>query len=132
MVLRVFTAIYLFFLWNILLYDYKGTTEDKMVGWHYWLSEHEFEQTPEDDKGQGSLACCSSQSDKHYLATEQSQYDAVVAHLFVDEYLVCFQFEVVTNGTMVDILFCVPHCFLKYKNICLQCIYDSLCSFVGF
>ena len=22
----------------------KGTTEDEMVGWHHWLSEHEFEQ----------------------------------------------------------------------------------------
>ena len=24
----------------------KGTTEDEMVGWHYWLNGHEFEQTP--------------------------------------------------------------------------------------
>ena len=34
----------------------KGVTEDEMVGWPYWLSEHEFEQTLE---GQGSLQCCS-------------------------------------------------------------------------
>ena len=26
----------------------KGVTEDKMVGWHYWLNGHEFEQTPGD------------------------------------------------------------------------------------
>ena len=25
----------------------KGTTEDKMVGWHHRLSEYEFEQTPD-------------------------------------------------------------------------------------
>ena len=37
----------------------KGMTEDKLVGWHHWLSGHEFEQTPGDGKGQGSLACCS-------------------------------------------------------------------------
>ena len=37
----------------------KGTTEDKMVGWHHWLDGHEFEQTLEDGKGQGSLVCCS-------------------------------------------------------------------------
>ena len=37
----------------------KGMTEDKLVGWHRWLSGHEFEQTPGDSKGQGSLACCS-------------------------------------------------------------------------
>ena len=37
----------------------KGLTEDEMVGWHHWLHEREFEQTPEDGEGQGSLACCS-------------------------------------------------------------------------
>ena len=34
-------------------------TEDKMVGWHHRLNGHEFEQTPGDNEGQGSLACCS-------------------------------------------------------------------------
>ena len=29
-----------------------------MVGWHCWLNEPEFEQTPGDGDGQGSLACC--------------------------------------------------------------------------
>ena len=37
----------------------KGTTEDEMVGWRYWLNGHEFEQTPGGGEGQGSLACCS-------------------------------------------------------------------------
>ena len=37
----------------------KGMTEDKMVGLYCWLSGHEFEQTPGDGKGQGSLACFS-------------------------------------------------------------------------
>ena len=32
--------------------------EDGMVGWHHWLNGHEFEQTPGDSEGQGSLACC--------------------------------------------------------------------------
>ena len=27
-----------------------------MVGWHHRLDRHEFEQTPGDDEGQGSLA----------------------------------------------------------------------------
>ena len=36
----------------------KGMTEDKMVGWHYQLNGHEFEQTL-GNGGQGSLACCS-------------------------------------------------------------------------
>ena len=36
----------------------KGMTEDEMVEWHYWPSEHEFEQTPGDSKEEGSLVCC--------------------------------------------------------------------------
>ena len=34
-------------------------TEDDMVGWHHRFNEHEFEQTPGDSEGQGSLVCCS-------------------------------------------------------------------------
>ena len=37
----------------------KGKTEDELVGWHHWLNGHEFEQTPGDGDGQGSLVCCS-------------------------------------------------------------------------
>ena len=51
----------------------KGTTEDKMIGWHHWLNGHEFEQTPGGSEGQGSLACCSSWGYRvgHNLETEQ-------------------------------------------------------------
>ena len=37
----------------------KVATEDEMVGWHHWLSGHEFEQTLGDSIGQGSLERCS-------------------------------------------------------------------------
>ena len=37
----------------------KGMTEDEMVGWHHQRDGHEFQQTPGDSDGQGSLACCS-------------------------------------------------------------------------
>ena len=33
----------------------KGMTEDEMVGWHHWLNQDEFEQTPGDGEEQGSL-----------------------------------------------------------------------------
>ena len=51
----------------------KGVTEDEMVGWLHWLNGHEFEQTPGDSEGLGSLACCSpwSQRVRHDLATAQ-------------------------------------------------------------
>ena len=38
----------------------KGTTEDKMVGWHHWLDGYEFEQTAGVGDGQGSLAVLQS------------------------------------------------------------------------
>ena len=47
----------------------KGMTEDKMVGWHHWLNGHEFEQTPGDSEGQGSLACCDSWGHKELDVT---------------------------------------------------------------
>ena len=34
-------------------------TSDEMVEWHHQLDGHEFEHTPGDGEGQGSLACCS-------------------------------------------------------------------------
>ena len=37
----------------------KGVTEKEMVGWHYRFNGHEFEQTPGDSEGQGSLVRCS-------------------------------------------------------------------------
>ena len=40
----------------------KRVAEDEMVGWHYRLSGLEFEQTPGDGEGQGSLVSCSSRS----------------------------------------------------------------------
>ena len=49
----------------------RWATEDEMVGWHHQLNKHEFEQTPEDSEGEGSLACCSPWGRKESDATEQ-------------------------------------------------------------
>ena len=49
----------------------KGTTEDKMVGWHNWLNGHEFEQAPGGGEGQGSLVCCSPWGHKELDTTER-------------------------------------------------------------
>ena len=37
----------------------RGRQKDEMVGWHYQLDRHAFEQTLEVGDGQGSLACYS-------------------------------------------------------------------------
>ena len=46
-------------------------TEDEMVGWHHRLKGHEFEQTPGDREGQGSLQCCSPWVCKELDTTER-------------------------------------------------------------
>ena len=45
--------------------------EDEMFGWHHQLNGHEFEQTPGDGVGQGSLVCCSSWGCKELDTTER-------------------------------------------------------------
>ena len=47
-----------------------GVTKDEMVGWHHQLNGHEFEQTPGDGEGQGSLACHSPWGRKESDMTE--------------------------------------------------------------
>ena len=45
-----------------------------MVGWHHQFNGHEFEQTPEDGEGQGSLVWLQSMEShrvEHNSATEQ-------------------------------------------------------------
>ena len=48
----------------------EGVTNDEMVGWHHRLNGYEFEQTPGDSEGQGSLAWCSSWGHKEVDTTE--------------------------------------------------------------
>ena len=49
----------------------NGVTQDEMFRWHHRLNGHEFEQTPGDSKGQGSLACCSPWCSKESDTTER-------------------------------------------------------------
>ena len=58
----------------------KGTTEGEMAGWHHWLNGHEFEQTPGDSEGEGSLACCSPWGCKELDTTEWLKNNSVVSN----------------------------------------------------
>ena len=52
----------------------KWTTENEMVGWHYQLDGHKFEQALRGGDGQGNLGLLQSmelQRLRHDLATEQ-------------------------------------------------------------
>ena len=50
--------------WERLRARGEGEIEDEMVGWHHRHNGHEFEQTPGESEGQGSLACYSPWSCK--------------------------------------------------------------------
>ena len=49
----------------------KGTTEDKVVGWHHQFNGHEFEQSLGDSEGQRSLVCFRSWGCKESDTTER-------------------------------------------------------------
>ena len=49
----------------------KGTTEDKMAGWHHQLDGRESEWTLGVGDGQGGLACCDSWGHKESDTTER-------------------------------------------------------------
>ena len=49
----------------------KSGPQRMMVGWQHRRNGHEFEQTPGDSEGQGSLVCCSSWGCKELDTTEQ-------------------------------------------------------------
>ena len=63
----------------------KGTTEDKMAGWHHWLDGHGFGWTLGVGEGQGGLACCSPWSHRvgHDWATELNWTEYLLLHLQV-------------------------------------------------
>ena len=48
----------------------KGATENEMIRYKHQLNGYEFEQTPGDSEGQGSLVCLGSQRVRHDLLTQ--------------------------------------------------------------
>ena len=61
--------------WKVGKIEGRRATEDAMAGWHHQLNGHEFEKTPGDSEGQGSLARYSPWSHRvrYDIATEQQQ-----------------------------------------------------------
>ena len=56
----------------------KEITEDKMVGWHYWLNGHEFEQALGIGVGLESLACCSPWGHRESDMTERLNWNLMM------------------------------------------------------
>ena len=58
----------------------KGTTQDKMFGWHHGLDGRESEWTPGVGDGQGGLACCNSWGHKESDTTERLNWTDTIFH----------------------------------------------------
>ena len=54
-----------------------------MVGWHHQLNGHELEQTPGDNDGLGTLACCSPRGLKESYTTKQLKNNNLGLCVFV-------------------------------------------------
>ena len=65
----------------------KGMTEEEMVGWHHWLSGHEFKQAPGDGDGQGSLAYYSEWCHKEADTTEQLNNSYIYQYIYTYIYI---------------------------------------------
>ena len=65
----------------------KGMTKDEMVGWHYWLDGHKFEQVQGDGEEQGSLVYCSPWGHKELDMTEwlnnKNNLSTTISELFL-------------------------------------------------
>ena len=70
-----------------IIYQYISSSHPRsppeMVRWHHWLSGHDFEPTPEDSEGQGSLACCSPWGHKELDMTKNRTTTST--HIFFSE-----------------------------------------------
>ena len=66
-------------------------TEYEMVGWHYRLNEHEFDQALGDGEGHGSLVCCSpwghKESDMTGCLNNNDNLFLYVYHIFIHLYV---------------------------------------------
>ena len=95
-------------------------TEGEMVGWHHWLNGHEFEETPGDSEGPGSLACCSPWVYKESWLSDWTTATTVYSfnkHLLINS---VYSWECESTLEFMVIVFC---------GICSSCFYLNLfCS----
>ena len=74
-------------------------TEDEIVGWHYQLNGHEFEQILGECEGQGRLACCNPWGHKELNTTKQLNNNnrkaikMILVHFYVHSAKMHYQFQ---------------------------------------
>ena len=68
----------------------KGMAEDKMVGWHHWLKEDEFEQALGVGDGQGGLACCGPWGLEELDTIKWLNWTDISINIFDKKKTICF------------------------------------------
>ena len=89
----------------------KGTTEDKMAGWHHWLDGHESQWILGVGDGQGGLACCDSWGRGESDTTERLIWSDLIWSVQGPEYINLYECEI-TYSTRVYI----PYGNCQYKG----------------
>ena len=111
----------------------KGTTKDKMVGWHHRLNGHDFEKTLGVGDGQGGLACCSPWGHKETDTTEQlnwTELNYLPSYIFMPIINILFSTSFLINfsyWSIVDHYFSLFHLFL-YPLVFKSCEWNYLIS----
>ena len=103
----------------------KGVTEDGMIGWHHWLSGHEFGQTLRDSDGQRSLTCYSPWGHKDLGLTEHLNWTDCISDYFFD----CEGYSISFKGFLptVDIMV-IWIKFFPFQSILIHQFLKCWCS----
>ena len=105
--------------WERLRQEEKGTTEDEMVRSHHRLNAHEFEQSPGDSRGQGSLACCRS-----WGLQELDMTEWLNSYILILEILFIFLFSSTWQVSVLYAIILLFRYFILYLIISVQRIDD--------
>ena len=106
-----------------------------MVGWHYQLSGHEFEQALGDGEGQGSLACCSLWGRKE-SGTTQGLSNNNLRYAYLSS--VFGEMSVKVFGPVLNCVICVPlfifslklnQTFQHIHLVCMASVFSKQLSF---
>ena len=88
--------------------DWGGEEKDEMVGWHRQLDGHEFEQTPGESEGWGSLVCCSPQSHKESDMIKGLNNKIYQLSVFLSLWLFClYALPISSYWTVDDFSLCI-------------------------
>ena len=72
-----------------------------MVGWHHQLNGHEFEQTPGDGEGQGSLVFCSPWGHQELGMTNAEKFGPI--YVKINTYICTHNYDHVCSENFFDL-----------------------------